>query len=94
MRYIIKDGKVMASVEDGLNVDLEDIKSRGEFLFTQERVVPLPADFRGDKVVPHIHTDEERTIFAQLKLNQDKETLIKNKMKEIAERELKAEGRL
>lgn len=84
MKYIVKGEKVIGTVASG-KPNVEDLKSRGEEIIDYSEKVELPAKYMNNKVT-HITSviskEEERAL------------LVGKRMREIVERELKAEGKI
>ena len=90
MKYIINSKNQVIATVDG-NADIKDLKLRGERIIEQEENIFLEeAELKNGKVVRKIKSPKEIKLERELF---EREQKIQEKIREIAERELKGEGK-
>jgi hypothetical protein len=75
--------------------DAKDLESRGQFVVESPERIPLrEAEYGNGLVVRHIKTQEELDQEKALQKKQEREELIQEKMRQMAEEALVAEGKI
>jgi hypothetical protein len=95
MIYIIdKDDTVVATIEQG-TPNKKDLAERGERAIIQDTVIPFhEAEYKDGIIVRHIKTKEDLEVEEKYRREESNRRMIEERMRQIAERELKAEGKI
>jgi len=95
MKYIVnKDGKVVGIIKIG-EPDKKDLESREEFIVNSSERIPLmEAEYKDGKIVKYVKTPEEIEKEKQLREEMQRESLIQQKIRKMAEQALIDEGKL
>ena len=90
IKYIVdKNHKVIATVEFG-SPNLDDLKSRGEFVVISDKKIPLKeAEYKDGKIVRHIPTKSEIIAKKKTEIERIENQIIKLEVEKEKARELK-----